>query len=292
MELRQLEYFVAVAEEANFTRAAQRVLISQSGVSAQIRQLERELGQELFDRSTRQARLTPAGQAALAPARAALAAAANIQHAVDEVTGLLRGRLAIGMVIGCTITPLFVAMEKFHRQHPGIEMAVSEDNSEQMVDAVRSGQLDLALIGATGELPDGLDGMTIISENLSALVPPGHRLARRARLPIGRLDGEPIVCMPAGTGIRATLDMGCAAAGFTPHITVEASDADTVAELTRRGLGVGVLSVSMTTRYTKRLVAVPLTGIPVPTLLAVVWSTSPSPAARAFVPQLRAAFGR
>jgi DNA-binding transcriptional LysR family regulator len=292
MELRQLEYFVAVAEEANFTRAAQRVLISQSGVSSQVRQLERELGQELFDRSTRQARLTAAGQAALDPARAALAAAANIQHAVDEVTGLVRGRLAIGMVVGCTITPLFVAMEKFHRRHPGIEMAVTEDNSEQMAAAVRSGQLDVALIGATGKLPDGLDGMTIITENLSALVPPTHALARRARLPIGQLDGEPIVCMPVGTGIRATLDMGCAAAGFTPQVTVEASAADTVAELTRRGLGVGVLSASMTTRYDKRLVAVPLTGVPVPTLLAVVWSPSPSPAARAFIPQLRAAFSR
>jgi DNA-binding transcriptional LysR family regulator len=86
MELRQLEYFVTVAEEANFTRAARRVRISQSGVSAQIRQLERELGQELFDRSTRTARLTPAGQAALASARATLAAAANVREAVNEVT--------------------------------------------------------------------------------------------------------------------------------------------------------------------------------------------------------------
>ena len=132
--------------------------------------------------------------------------------------------------------------------------------------------------------------MTIVSENLCALIPRAHTLARRARLPIGQLDGEPIVCMPVGTGIRATLDMGCAAAGFTPHVTVEASDADTVAELTRRGLGVGVLSASMTTRYAKRLAALPLTGIPLPTLLAGVWSPSPRPAARAFVPQLRAAF--
>src|SRR6185437_608964 len=102
MELRQLEYFVAVAEEANFTRAAERVRISQSGVSAQIRQLERELGARLFDRSGRTATLTAAGEAALDPARAVLASMNSVRQAVDGVTALVRGRLAIGMVTACT----------------------------------------------------------------------------------------------------------------------------------------------------------------------------------------------
>jgi DNA-binding transcriptional LysR family regulator len=292
MELRQLQYFVAVAEEANFTRAAQRVHISQSGVSAQIRQLERELGHQLFDRSTRIARLTAAGAAALEPARAALAAASSVQEAVDEVAGLLRGRLSIGMVIGCTIRPLFIAMEKFHRDHPGVEIAVQEGNSDRMIDTVRSGELDVALIGAAGEPPDGLEAMTIVSENLAALVPLGHRLAKRRRLALDQLDGEPIVSMPVGTGIRAAVDIGCAAAGFTPDITIEANAADTVADLAERGLGIGVLSASMATAYQDRLSAIPLTGTPLPALLAVVWSPSPSPALRAFIPRLREAFGR
>src|SRR3954466_8057146 len=103
MELRQLEYFVAVAEEASFTRASERVHISQSGVSAQIRQLERELGAELFDRSGRTVALTAAGSAALPLARAAIAAAASVGRAVSEVTGLVRGRLTVGMVTGCTL---------------------------------------------------------------------------------------------------------------------------------------------------------------------------------------------
>src|SRR4030088_3825473 len=103
MDLRQLEYFVAVAEEQNFTRAAERVHISQSGVSAQIRQLERELGAELFDRSARIATLTVAGKVALEYARATLAAAEAVGHAVDEVTDLIRGTLTVGMVTGCTV---------------------------------------------------------------------------------------------------------------------------------------------------------------------------------------------
>src|SRR5688572_18908100 len=102
MELRQLEYFVAVAEEAGFTRAAERVHISQSGVSAQVRALERELGATLFDRSTRAATLTAAGEAALRHARAALQAAEAVRRAVDEVNSVVRGRLVVGMVTACT----------------------------------------------------------------------------------------------------------------------------------------------------------------------------------------------
>src|SRR5690606_24467823 len=137
MELRQLEYFVAVAEERNFTRAAERVHVSQSGISAQIRQLERELGATLFDRSTRTVTLTPAGRAALDHARAARAAAAAVDQAVSDVTGLLRGRPTVGMVIGCTLTPLFDALAAFHRAHPGVELSLWEDNSDRLVDGVR-----------------------------------------------------------------------------------------------------------------------------------------------------------
>src|SRR5689334_6375509 len=136
MELRQLEYFVAVAEERNFTRAAQRVHISQSGVSAQIRQLERELGAELFDRSARTATLTVAGKAALAHARDALAAVAAVRQAVGEVADVIRGRLAVGMVTGCTVTPLFDALAAFHGAHPGVQIALGEDGSDRLVEQV------------------------------------------------------------------------------------------------------------------------------------------------------------
>src|ERR1700733_3051669 len=114
MEIRQLEYFVAVAEEGNFTRAAERVHISQSGVSAQIQQLERDLGAVLIDRSGRTATLTPAGAAAPDPARAVLSAVEDVRHAVDDVNDLVRGQLVVGMVTACTVTPLFDALAAFH----------------------------------------------------------------------------------------------------------------------------------------------------------------------------------
>jgi len=156
MELRQLEYFVAVAEEANFTRAAERVHISQSGVSAQIRQLERDLGADLIDRSGRVVTLTTAGEAALEHARAALAAVSSVRSAVDDVAGLMRGRLVVGMVTACTVTPLFDALAAFHRAYPGIEIALAEDTSDRLVDAVRTGLMDVALAATAGAPPSGL----------------------------------------------------------------------------------------------------------------------------------------
>ena len=291
MELRQLEYFVAVAEEANFTRAAERVRISQSGVSAQIRQLERELGTTLIDRSTRSATLTVAGEAALVHARAALAATDAVTQAVGEVTGLIRGRLVVGMVVGCTVQPLFDALAAFHRRHPGIAIALLEANSGSLIDDVRSGAVDVALVGTAPPTPTGLHALTIISEPLVALVPAGHPLATRRAVRLADIEDHPIVCMPAGTGIRTVFDTDAAAAGLHPTITLEASAADAVADLAARGLGIAILSASMASRYADRLQSLAIQDVRTPALLALVWGNAERPALREMVRECRNAFG-
>src|ERR1700761_4945835 len=221
MELRQLEYFVSVAEEANFTRGAERAHISKSGISAQIRQLERDLGAELFDRSSRTVALTAAGTAAISHARATLASAAALREAVDEVNGLVRGRLTVGMVTACTVGPLFDALSAFHRAYPGIEITLAEDHSGRLVEQVRAGSADLALIGAPGDLPAGVDGQIVISENLVVAVPPGHPLAGRSHIGLPELVGHPVISMPAGTGVRAVFDQACAEGGLRPDIALQ-----------------------------------------------------------------------
>ncbi|WP_336207042.1 LysR family transcriptional regulator [Nonomuraea sp. LPB2021202275-12-8] len=290
MDLRQLEYFVAVAEERNFTRAAERVHISQSGVSAQIRQLERELGAELFDRSARAATLTVAGEAALGHARAALAAAGAVGQAVGEVTGLIQGRLTVGMVIGCTITPLFDALAAFHLEHPGVELSLLEDNSDRLVEGVRSAAIDLALVGTATATPDGLDALTIISERLVAAVPSGHPLAKRRHVTLRDLSAHPIVCMPPGTGLRTVFDQVCAAQQLQPVIALQASAADAIADLAARGLGVAVLSDSMAARYRDRLTALPIDDATAPALLALLWKGTHNPALRELLAHCRRAF--
>ncbi|MER6237436.1 LysR substrate-binding domain-containing protein [Streptomyces clavifer] len=290
MELRQLEYFIAVAEERNFTRAAERVHISQSGVSAQIRQLERELGAELFDRSARTATLTAAGQAALEHARAALAAAGAVGQAVDEVTDLIRGRLRVGMVIGCTLTPLFDALSVFHRAHPGVEISLLEDHSDRLVEGVRAGTVDLALIGTATATPDGLEALTIISERLVVAVPAAHPLMRLRRVTLRDVVAHPIVCMPPGTGLRTVFDRACAAQDLRPAMSLQASAADAIADLAARGLGVAILSDSMAASHRDRLTARAIDDVETPALLALVWKCTHSPAVRELLVHARRAF--
>lgn len=291
MDLRQLGYFVAVAEEASFTRAAERVHISQSGVSAQLRQLEHEVGAELIDRSTRTARLTAAGRAALEPARAAIAAAEEVRRAVDETTGLVRGRLRLGMVVGCTVEPWFDALAAVAADHPGVELSLSEGVSDELVRRVAAGDLEAALVGTAGALPDGVRSFRIVSEGLTALVPHDTERSRR-RLPVGELAGRLLVTMPTGTGVRTALDLACAAAGVRPTIAVEASAADAVAELAARGLGAGILSRSMARAYAGRLRLLDVVGVDVPAELAVVWSRRPGPGVRELATAVRTAFGK
>ncbi len=290
MELRQLEYFVAVAEEANFTRAAERVHISQSGVSAQIQQLERDLGATLIDRSSRSATLTAAGAAALEHARGALASADAVRQAVDEVSGLMRGRLAVGMVTACTITGLFDALAAFRLAHPGVEISLIEDNSDRLIERVRAGAADVALIGTAGAPPHGLHALPIVNERLIAAVPASHPLAKRQSVTLADISPYPIVSMPQGTGIRTVFDQACATNGIRPSIALQASAAAAVRDLAARGLGVAILSESMVANDDERLKALVLDDINTPALLALIWRTTTSPALRALLKLCHQAF--
>ncbi len=289
MELRQLEYLVAVAEEAGFTRAADRMHVSQPGISAQVRRLERELGAPLFDRSGRTATLTAAGEAALEHARAALAAAAAVRTAVDAVVGVLRGRLVVGMVTACTVTPLFDALAAFGRAHPGIAISVLEDNSDRLVERVRAGTLDVALIGAAGDPPADLGALPILRERLVVAVPRPHPLLDPARVTLAEVNRHPLVCLPEGTGIRTVLDRARAARGLRPAVALQATAPGAVLDLAGRGLGVAVLSESMVAEH-EGLHARLIDDVDDLALLAVVWGVRPSPAVRAFLPHTRRAF--
>lgn len=285
MELRQLEYLVAVAEEASFTRAAERVRISQSGVSAQIRELERDLGATLFDRG-RTATLTDAGQAAVKHAREVLADAAALRQAVNEISGVLSGHLTVGMVTACTVTGLFEAMAAFHTAHPGVTITLLEDDSASLADRVRAGAADVALIGATSAESPGLPSLPVTTERLVAAA---NYFPERISMTLRALAGSPLICMPQGTGIRSVFDEACAARGLRLDIALEASAPGTAADLAARGLGVAILSESMAAAYPS-LEARVIEDIEVPALLTLVWRPAPSPAAEAFLRCCRSAF--
>ncbi|OIK29582.1 LysR family transcriptional regulator [Streptomyces malaysiense] len=248
MELRQLRYFVTVVEEAGFTRAAARLHLAQPGLSAQIRQLERELGQPLLDRSGRTVRPTEVGEAVLPYARAALAAADGARRTAQEYTGLLRGRVAIGLVPGALGHPSDLAglLARFHRTHPGVEVTLTEDLSDGMLSALRAGTLDLAVAGVADRTPPaGLAWEVFVDVPLVVAAVPEHPLVGGYRegeaVPVGALDGHRLIGTPRGTGTRTVLERLCAEAGFAPHVVFEAAAPDALARLAARGLGVAVL---------------------------------------------------
>jgi DNA-binding transcriptional LysR family regulator len=181
------------------------------------------------------------------------------------------------MVVGCTIEPLFDSLAAFHRAHPGVELTLFEDNSRALIDGVRAGSIDLALIGTSGAIPDQVDSMTIVSERLVAAVPVDHPLAGRKKLRIADLADYPIICMPTGTGIRTVFDQACDVAGVTPMIALQASAAKAIADLASRDFGVAILSESMA-EHRRDLKTLRIVDATAPALLALIWSPAPSPA--------------
>jgi len=289
MELRQLEYFVAVAEDANFTRAAERLHVSQPGVSAQIRRLERELGQELLDRSGRTVSLTDVGAAVLPYARAALDAVHRAQLTVDEFTGLIRGKVAVGLLTACPAIDLADLLATFHKAHPAVEIALSEDTSDRLLEALQDGRLDLALVGLAADPPPGTATRVIVDESLVAAVSHGHALFGKTSLAMAALQEYPLITLPQGTGLRACLDRAAADAGVRPRIAFEASDLRVLAQLAARGLGVAILPASVA-EADARLHPITATHPPLRSRIELAWRTHGpiGPAAKALLDLARA----
>lgn len=285
MELHQLAYFVAVAEEGTFTRAAERLHVAQPGVSAQVRRLERELGQELLDRSGRTVRLTDVGAAALPHARAALAAVRGVREAVDELAGLVRGQVAIGAVTSAGPVGLPDLLARFHERYPAVEITLSEANSDTMLAALREGRLDVAVVGLSTDPPPGIATQVLVDEPFLAVTAPGGLLSDRSAVAIPDLGGLPLMALPKGTGLRTALDAAFAREGLTPRIAFEAADPNVLVQLALRGLGVAVVPESLARYHQAELRIVEITGPGLRGVLALAWRTEGplSPAARALI---------
>ncbi|GGK76125.1 LysR family transcriptional regulator [Streptomyces flaveus] len=294
MELRQLEYFVAVAEEASFTKAAARLYVAQPGVSAQIRRLEAELGQELLDRTGRTVRLTEVGAAVLGHARAVLSRVDGVRLVVDEFAGLVRGRVSVGMVRSCSGLDLPAVLADFHKEFPAVEATLSEENSDCLLEGVHSGRFDAAIVALTATAtPSGTALHVFVDEPLVVAVSPSDQLATRSTITIDALREQRLISLPRGTGMRACLDEACSAAGFESRVAFEASDPTVLAELAVRGLGPAIIPASLAAEYPGELHVLTVSGPRLHGRMALAWrSQGPlSPAARMFIDHARTALG-
>ncbi|MEV1169483.1 LysR family transcriptional regulator [Nonomuraea sp. NPDC049784] len=283
MELQQMRYVVAVAETANFTRAAERCRVVQSALSHQIARLERELGARLFDRTSRRVSLTPAGEAFLPAARQALDAAERARAEVAAASGELRGQLAIGTIPTVTAVDLPSTLKSFHVRHPQVRITLRVGASDELAAQVRQGTLDIAFLGLPPSVqPKGVQGRALARGELVAVVAPGHPLADAADVDLHRLSNEVFVDFPAGSAARAQSDEAFAAAGVSREVAFEVTNADLVARLVRLGLGIGMMPAA----FVPELPGVHVVELrdPPTRVEHLIWSRlRPSPAAAAFL---------
>ncbi|MFM0629241.1 LysR family transcriptional regulator [Paraburkholderia xenovorans] len=246
MDLKQLEHFVAVAEERHFTRAARRLNLVQSGLSASIRSLEEDLGGPLFNRSTRRVALTPAGEVLFAEARRVLAAARDARHAVTQVHGLARGRLSIGAIHGLApFVDLPASLGQFRAAFGGIDIELTLDGSRALIDDVREGRLDLAFTQPPDTPLDDLGSHMFACEGMVVVCATSHRLAGASGLELADLVDETFADLRPEWSVRRLVDRSFAAAGLQRRTSFEVNDMPMLLELAAQGLAISMVPESV-----------------------------------------------
>lgn len=249
MELRHLRYFVAVAEELNFGRAAQRLHIAQPPLSRQIRDLEREVGTPLFERGARGVELTHAGRAFLPEVRLTLAQAERAQRTAQRAARGETGRLRVGFVEAATHSGILPDVLSFFRMHlPSIGLSLLEMDSMQQVDALREGRIDIGIVGTVPlDAERWLRAESVFAEPLVLAVPHEHVLSGRRRFTLADLAPESFVLFPryAAPTLYDDIVARCRAAGFSPRVTQEAAGWHTMVSLVSAGVGVAFVPQSL-----------------------------------------------
>ncbi|GGX12762.1 transcription regulator LysR family protein [Pigmentiphaga litoralis] len=287
MELRHLRYFVALAQQLNFTHAARKVHVSQSTLSHQIRQLEEELGQTLFDRTGKQVRLTQAGERFLPNANNALREVDSGIHALRRGEDELRGRLAVGAThtFGIGLIPTCIA--EFMARHRGVQVSIEEGSADWILQQLRDGRIDLGVAYRPASL-GALRFEPLYNEEMVLAVAPGHPLAARKRIRIVELHGRDLVLLPAEFATRQLLDEAFRAVDAQPHVVAETNSMATMIGIVRR-IEAGCIVSERAASYLQGLHVVRLEDPSPVRTPGLVWNGAAvsSPAAEMFASLLR-----
>lgn len=242
IELRHLRYFIAVAEELHFGRAAEHLHVAQPGLSQQIQVLESELGVRLFDRSSRRVELTPAGTALLTEGRRALA---QMERALDRArrTGLGElGRLTVAAIGSATYDVLPAVLREYRRRYPDVELLLREMSTGAQVNALRTGEIDVGFLRLPADTHD-LVSATVREETMLLMLPASHPLAERSEVPLAALAGQPLIVFPASPrpSWADIVIAACRQAGFEPRVVQEAMESATVVSFVAAEIGLALV---------------------------------------------------
>ncbi len=283
MNLKQIRFALAVAQEQNFTRAAQRCHTVQSALSHQIAKLEEELGSTLFERTSRQVNLTAAGRAFLAPAEQLLAAHSHLIDTMEALKGEVTGTLTVGIISTLNAIDVIGQMAKFTQRYPLVNIRMYVGMTEKLLEDVQQLRTDVAFVGiwpgdkATLRLPQ----RQLADEPLVALVSPSHAYALRPTITLSELAQVPLVDFYAGAGARRQTDNAFGEAGVTRHVSFEIDHIEWLESIVRRSLAAGIVPLSRA-RHAADLVSIPIENAPRRQVFCV-WQPSLSAAAERFL---------
>ncbi len=272
MELRHLRYFVAVAEELNFRRAAERLRLAQPALSAQVKNLEEELGVRLFDRTTRSVELTATGQVFLKEARGILVAATNAEQLVRRAEHGLVGTLRVGVITPAMGPLLAKVLRTYHQKYPGVQLSLSALTSTEQLRRLREGELDAGILRPPVTFPE-LDLRFVEQAPQMLVAPAGHRLAKKQRLEWKDFNGEGLVMIHPDQqhGFYDSFIAACVKAGAQTHPAQYAQDVQTKMWLISAGFGIAPVTATLKEIRRPGVVFRPLPpGLP-PVQSALVW---------------------
>lgn len=286
MDLRALEYFVAVVEERSFTRAALREHVSQPSISQQMLGLERELGESLFERGAKEVRLTPGGEALLPYARQCLAAVAAAQATFSERSALLEGELRLGTVSGVEETAVPDLLAAYHERFPRVNVALTGSTSLPLLAQVEHGSLDAAIIARPGEpLPEGISSYALLEDEILAVVSELNPLSLLQEVPLVELSGQPLITYGLDSRLRPLIAEAFVASGCAFDVAYSTRDVPLNLALARRDVGIALIAGSDPAVHR----ALGVTALPLRPRIAyskiLVWRSkhTPSAALRAFL---------
>ena len=283
VEMQQLRYVVALAEESSFTRAAARCYVAQSALSHSIKNLETEIGVALFHRTSRRVELTPAGIAFLASARKSLRFAERAVTDAAEAEGNVRGRLSVGAIPTVTAVDVLSTLKVFRELHPDVSINFQISGSDEIESAIIRGDVDVGFLGLPeNRSPRGVDSQLLSSDRLVAVVSNEHPLAKQGEIQLVDLAEETFADFPAGTPAREESDLAFATAGIYRHVAFESMAVNLSLDLVIHNLAITLLP-ALFVPDTLTLTSLPITDGP-SRVEYIAWSNfSPSPAAKAFL---------
>jgi DNA-binding transcriptional LysR family regulator len=286
MELRHLRTIVAVAQHRSLTKAGEELYLTQSAISQQIRRLERELGIEVFRRTSRSVELTAEGHVILGYAQRVLAEVDGLQSELEELTGLLRGQLRIGGVYPTGPYDLFGMLADFRAAHPGVAVHMVEDTQEDALAALRADELDCAFTALDPDaLGDEFAATLLWLEEIVVALPPGHPLCERQRVTFQQLAAEDLIAYRDNSALRRRLERAMAELKLEPRNAFICTEMAAVRGLASKGLGVAVLPRSVAEEPGPPIELRPIGPDRLTWPIALVWRAArrQTPAGKAFL---------